>query len=359
MTSKKTLALAGIASLLLVTACSVPTPTQQAGNTKPGTGTATGSAGVGGAASPAGGTGLFVSEIPGALNINASSGARIEYARSSPSYTDGVGAFRTFCYYSHMAADDPLVAPGRPGGSHLHTFFGNTGVDANSTADSIRYSGDSTCTGGTANRSGYWVPSILDSSTGTPVIPDYVITYYKSGYTGVQPGETNMMPEGLRMIAGNAKATGPSNLPGWLRPLSWSCAYDSAGNGTSYTTSMQQCEPGQWVKMIVSFPQCWDGINLDSADHMSHMAYSDNGCPASHPVAMPQVTYNVYWPVPDSGNSTWRLSSDMYDGPAGYSGHGDWWNGWDPAVMQVWFDNCVHAGMDCSVELLGNGMALA
>ena len=48
MTSKKTLALAGIASLLLVTACSVPTPTQQAGNTKPGTGTATGSAGVGG-----------------------------------------------------------------------------------------------------------------------------------------------------------------------------------------------------------------------------------------------------------------------------------------------------------------------
>ena len=44
MTSKKTLALAGIASLLLVTACSVPTPTQQAGNTKPGTGTATGSA---------------------------------------------------------------------------------------------------------------------------------------------------------------------------------------------------------------------------------------------------------------------------------------------------------------------------
>jgi hypothetical protein len=123
---------------------------------------------------------------------------------------------------------------------------------------------------------------------------------------------------------------------------------------------MQVCEPGQFVRLTLSFPQCWDGRNLDSADHQSHMAWPDNiGCPSSHPVAVPQVTMNVYWPVPAGGNSSWRLASDMYSGgDAGWSGHADWWNGWDPAIEQVWIDRCVRAGIDCSVEMLGDGREL-
>jgi hypothetical protein len=257
-----------------------------------------------------------------------------------------------------MAADDPLVAPGRPGGSHLHTFFGNSGTNAFSNAESIHYQGQSTCRGGTANRSAYWVPSMIDTNTGQAIVPEFLIAYYKSGYTGVQPSQIQAFPESLRMIAGNARATGPSGLPHWLRPVAFNCAWDSAGGGTAATNEMQQCSPGQMVKMVIAFPQCWDGVNLDSWDHMSHMAYSDGGCPASHPVALPQITYNVYWTVPSGGNWSWRLSSDMYEGPAGYSGHADWWNGWDVGVMQTWIDNCVHAGLDCSVDLLGNGMEL-
>ena len=241
MKSIKTLALTGSVCLLLATACSVPSTAAPqaapsgAGAAKAGTGTPGGSVGVGSQNAPTGTAAPWVdpNQVPAPATFNANSGAQIEFADSSPFFSDGVGSFRTYCFYSHMASDDPLVAPGRPGGSHLHTFFGNTGVNAFSNADSIQHTGDSTCRGGTANRSGYWVPSIVDSNTGEAIVPEFLIAYYKTGYTGVQAWEVNAMPQGLRMIAGDARATGPSGLPHWLRPVSWNCAWDSAGNGTS------------------------------------------------------------------------------------------------------------------------------
>src|SRR6185369_4842740 len=66
-----------------------------------------------------------------------------------------IGQFRIPCTYSHMAFDDPIVYPGRPGAAHLHTFFGNTGTNAASTEQSIRDTGNSTCLGGTINRTAY------------------------------------------------------------------------------------------------------------------------------------------------------------------------------------------------------------
>ena len=84
----------------------------------------------------------------------------------------GHGAFRTVCTFSHMSFDDPIVFPGQPGRSHLHTFFGNTGTNANSTPESIRDTGNSTCRGGIANRSSYWVPTLIDTRDNTPLKPD-------------------------------------------------------------------------------------------------------------------------------------------------------------------------------------------
>lgn len=52
----------------------------------------------------------------------------------------------------------------------------------------------------------------------------------------------------------------------------------------------------------VRFPSCWDGVNLDSPDHISHMAYpvnesfeSNAPCPDSHPVRMLQFFYETIW----------------------------------------------------------------
>ena len=85
---------------------------------------------------------------------------------------DGSGSFRTMCSLAKMAFDDPIVFPGQPGKSHLHMFFGNTAVSGNSTAASIKSTGNGTCKGGTLNRTAYWTPAMVDTKTGSVVMPD-------------------------------------------------------------------------------------------------------------------------------------------------------------------------------------------
>jgi hypothetical protein len=81
-------------------------------------------------------------------------------------------------------------------------------------------------------------------------------------------------------------------------------------------------------------------------------------CPDSHPVVLPQITYVTSYPVPAGGNtSSWRLSSDVYDAsqPGGYSLHGDWMNGWDPAVSDLWGTTCIRDRRNCGSANLGDG----
>lgn len=277
---------------------------------------------------------------------------------------DNVGAFRTHCVQSHMAADDPIVAPGQPGATHLHTFFGNTGTNASSTAASIATSGSSSCNGGTLNRTAYWMPSLIDTTTGTPVNANKLLVYYKSGYNGITREQIQPFPAGLRMIAGRAKATASDpqvRTAEQIFPIAqWTCA----GTGGPASASIPaNCGPGNELVASVRFPQCWDGVNLDSADHMSHMSYTvgpagGGQCPATHPVAVPEISMMVHFTVPAGGPAPLRLSSDMYDGGAGgFSLHADWFEGWDPATMATWVNNCVK-NLDCGVDFLGDGRRL-
>jgi hypothetical protein len=49
------------------------------------------------------------------------------------------------------------------------------------------------------------------------------------------------------------------------------------------------------LRLEVVFPSCWDGKNVDSADHVSHMAYPDlvqaGECPETHPVRLITLFY--------------------------------------------------------------------
>ncbi len=274
-----------------------------------------------------------------------------------PMYTD-IGAFRTVCEFSHMAFDDPIVYPGQPGRSHLHAFFGNTGVDANSTAASIAGSGNSTCRGGTVNRTAYWAPAIIDTKDGTPVKPESLITYYKTGYRGIAPAAVQPMPAGLRMIAGDSTASAPTGGGVAI----FNCFDPSTGQGPKTVELPTTCPVGNTIWATVVFPQCWDGVHLDSPDHKSHMAYPINGgCPATHPVPFPEVTLNFAYTVTDAAAvARWRLASDSYDSriPAGYSLHADWFNGWKPEIIEAFIRNCDQASRDCFAHLLGNGQMM-
>lgn len=56
------------------------------------------------------------------------------------------------------------------------------------------------------------------------------------------------------------------------------------------------------IRVTVIFPSCWDGKNVDSPDHRSHVAYAPGNqalagdkCPETHPVRIPQVMYEVMY----------------------------------------------------------------
>ncbi|WP_181256696.1 DUF1996 domain-containing protein [Merismopedia glauca] len=261
------------------------------------------------------------------------------------------GAFRARCFYSHMNYDDPIVFPNQIGASHLHTFFGNTKTNANSTYQSLTTSGNSTCEGGIANRSAYWVPTVM-TATGNPVPPSFLLVYYKSFTTST----VKNIPNALRMVAGSSKAQNAQDP----KVTFWECRNPSnvvVGTGAS----IPNCPKNSTLKLRVNFPICWDGFNLDSTDHKSHVSYGVKGkCPLSHPVNIPNVGFLVQWNVTTNSTTGWRLSSDMYDQsiPGGYSAHADWFEGWKPEIRTTWFENCLRGSKDCHVGLLDDGEIL-
>ncbi len=266
--------------------------------------------------------------------------------------------FRTRTRFTHFLKDDPIVFPGQPGASHLHMFFGNALVNASTTADNIRTNCSSASAGGTANCTGYWVPALLDA-LGAVLLPDKSFepaVYYKAGYNIPDPTQISVVPAGLRMIAGDKNAT-PSSPQTDQHTQFW--CYANPGDQQDHIVD---CPQGSILEMSIMFPRCWDGQNLDSSDHKSHMAYANNGCPTTHPVILPDISLHFRFPVNSArGTAGWRLSSDMYDGSlqGGYSLHADWFNGWDPTVMERWVKNCDRAQVDCGVDLLGDGTQLS
>lgn len=280
------------------------------------------------------------------------------------------GAFRLLCNWSKMGYDDPIVYPGQPGASHHHTFFGNTAIDAYTTSENIRSKGNATCRGGTINMSGYWVPSMIDTATSKPLAPKSLLIYYKTGLWPYMNDNPVMqpLPKGLKMIAGDAARS----MPGGGQ---FQCFMPNVGEsrpGTVGASIPANCQPGDTVRTRLEFPQCWDGVNLDSPDHKSHMARPENfyngnpqrqwRCPASHPVVLPLITFMVDYDVPAGANTgKWRLASDNYDSsqPGGYSIHGDWMNGWDPAITQLWGAKCMRERRDCGSANLGDGRVTA
>ena len=262
------------------------------------------------------------------------------------------GNFRTVCEVSHFAHDDPIVYPGEPDMAHLHMFFGNTEADADSTYSSLRTTGGSTCEGGPINRTGYWVPAMFDGN-GQVVAAEIIVVYYKGGASGgslarMQEAIRNVqpLPNGLRMIAG---------APGGR--MSSRCA-DGSGQGP---TIPDGCPAGQDLIASIDFPNCWDGRNLDSANHRSQMAYKlyVNGihqCPSSHPVELVHISENItYSAAPDIGN--WSISSDMGAAP-GSTLHADWFGAWDPTVMMRWHNNCIIGMRNSNNGNLCDGQAL-
>lgn len=81
------------------------------------------------------------------------------HAEGAVGASSGAGFFTSACGYSHSGPDDPIVKPGRPGGTHMHDFLGNESTDAHATLGSLHARGTRCRRAG--DRSAYWVPSLV------------------------------------------------------------------------------------------------------------------------------------------------------------------------------------------------------
>ena len=138
------------------------------------------------------------------------------------------GQFRIACEFSHFGYDDPLVFPGQPGASHLHTFFGNTDTNAFSTPASILNTGGATCNGQELNRTAYWVPALFDTA-GNARIPERIVVYYKG--EGLANGKAEPYPPGAAMIAKVDLNTVDNGRGGAMGKFSFVCADNYSSNG--------------------------------------------------------------------------------------------------------------------------------
>jgi len=253
-------------------------------------------------------------------------------AAGTASATQVIPGFETFCFYNHMAQDDPIVDPGMPGGAmHMHDFAGNMATTATSTAAQLQAS--KTNCQLASDTAAYWAPVLY--SHGKVVHSDRLHAYYRAGNLNLIK-TIRPVPAGLKMIAGNPMSTGPQ----LTTVIGWNCGVQGQ---TQYNHPIS-CKVDQKIVMHVFFPNCWDGVHLDSPDHKSHMAYSYNGaCPASHPVAIPRVTEDYGYPLLDGTGIT--LSSGSY-----LTAHADFWNTWNQAAMNQLTHDCINAGRQCGPQ---------
>lgn len=91
------------------------------------------------------------------------------------------------------------------------------------------------------------------------------------------------------------------------------------------------------IRAEIIFPSCWDGVNLDSDDHKSHLAYptliQDGTCPSTHPVYLPIMFFETIWQTNAFAGVPGQFILSNGD-PTGYGYHADFIAAWDDGVQE-------------------------
>ena len=90
---------------------------------------------------------------------------------------------------------------------------------------------------------------------------------------------------------------------------------------------MPTCPPDRSLNLRATFPNCWNGRDLDSADHQRHLAYASGGqCPRSHPVALPSLILIFLYASTERGRPVQASGR--------FGTHADFVNGWDQETLE-------------------------
>ena len=250
-------------------------------------------------------------------------------ASDFPQHVDWV----TVCHVTKTAREDPIVFPGVTPTPHDHTFSGNTAINASSTAAQL-VDQPTNCTN-SGDTASYWMPTLLVN--GKPLMPYQTRAYYRAGTRDTTKLHT--IPFGLEMVAGDAMATSPQSAG----VAGFQCRIEGQGATVAKQALPPQCGSTALLEASVVFPNCWDGKNLDSADHKSHMSYAKSMvCDAAHPVQLPQLTLAERFPT---GLTSGALTLASMNSPLTL--HADFLNAWKPTALAELMKHCIYAHLFC------------
>jgi hypothetical protein len=271
------------------------------------------------------------------------------------------GTFTTDCGVNangKFNPDNVIVAPGVSNGAHhMHDYVGNQANDAFASDEDLA-AGATTCRD-QGDRSTYYWPVLRlqngqaendaqadgggkDQNVGEILTPSQVTL----DFVGNPRGKVTAMPRFLRIITGDAKAfvNGNANAN-----ASWSCTgFEDRQLKDKYPI----CPQGSKVVRSFKFQSCWDGRNTDSANHRTHVAFTDasGGCPGGFlpiPQLVQRIVYDVPPPVFEGADAAvFALDSFPEQLHKPVTDHGDFINVFDENLMRE-LVSCLNEGRRC------------
>ncbi len=281
----------------------------------------------------------------------------------SPENNASRGTFATSCGVNANGlfnSDNVIVAPGVSNGAHhFHDYVGNQSNNAFASNDDLAEAQTSCVDQG--DRSSYFWPVLrlqngaqeqdaqspgggIEGNAGEIVTPAQVTMTF----VGNPRGQVVAMPKLLRIITGDAKAfvNGNANAN-----ASWSC---TGFEDRQLKDKYPLCPRGSDVVRTFTFQSCWDGRNIDSANHRTHVAFADaaGNCGEGFqaiPQLVQRIVYDVDAPSLQDGGRTMPLFAvdsfpEQLHKPV--TDHGDFINVFDEDLMREMVD-CINTGRQC------------